>query len=499
MRLALALAFTALLAANAPWHQAFLPDDEGYELMKAWLLQRGHPLYGEIWSDQPPLHTWILSAAFRLFGTSIATGRAVALAFTALALWTLATLVGRRHGQLLAALALLALVLSPGFTRLAASATIMLPALAVALLGVVLLPPALRISGGEHLEKPISENPAPMTGTTPAPAAGRGRLFLAGVVFGLALQIKFIALIILPLVLCEFARQLPGGKPWPRLREFLRRLAVWTAGAALAFATVLALCPDASTAMLWSPHLSAATRATFAPGGPRLHATLRQDADVLALVGAGLLLGLVRRRLDYLPPLFLFLVAYVGHSWLRPFWGYYYLHLALPLAWLTALATGDLVAWTATAQRTGALLARFVLTAALLANVLAHLPERLEKSRAGLRGDVLGAPPAVLQILRDHAGAWAFADPPALAFQAGVPVPPEAAVLSQKRIRLGLFTEADFLRCLEKRRPGVVVLGAAPVGEAARAYLAEHYEPATPANITGILRLRRPPTVPARP
>ena len=181
VRLLLALAFTAVIAAGAPWHNAFLPDDEGYELMKAWLLQRGHPLYGEIWSDQPPLHTWILSAAFRLFGTSIATGRAVALAFAALALWALATLVGRRRGNLIAALALLALVLSPGFTRLAASATIMLPALAVALLGVALLEPAWQ--------------------------RGRlGGLFLAGVVFGLALQIKYIAVVILPLALCELVR-----------------------------------------------------------------------------------------------------------------------------------------------------------------------------------------------------------------------------------------------------------------------------------------------------
>lgn len=477
--------------------------------MKAWLLQRGHPLYGEIWSDQPPLHTWILSAAFRLCGVSIATGRAVALAFAALTLWSLATLVGRRHGNLVAALALLGLVLSPGFTRMAASATIMLPALAVALLGVVWLAPALGNFCGRKFANPPAGNldsPNLDLRTTPAPrVAGRAPaanlvgLLLSGGVFGLALQIKFIAVIILPLALCELARPLPGEKPWPPLREFLHRLTVWTAGAALAFAAVLALSPDATAAMLWSPHLSAATRAAFAPGGPRLNAWLRHDGDLLALAGAGLLLSLARRRTDYLPPLFLFLVAYAGHSWLRPFWGYYYLHLALPLAWLAALAAGDLTAWVATAQRSGVMLARFVVVAAMLANVLAHVPERLEKSRDNLRGDLGRSHQLVRAIIREHAGQWVFADPPALAFQAGVPVPPEAAVLSQKRIRLGLFTEADFIRCLEKRRPGVVVLGAAPVGEAARAYLAEHYEPATPPNTTGILRLRRPPTAPARP
>ncbi len=31
--------------------------DEGYELMKRWLVSLGHLLYLEIWNDQPPWHT----------------------------------------------------------------------------------------------------------------------------------------------------------------------------------------------------------------------------------------------------------------------------------------------------------------------------------------------------------------------------------------------------------------------------------------------------------
>lgn len=452
IRLGLALAFTAVLAAGAPWREVFLPDDEGFELMKAWLHQRGHTLYGEIWCDQPPLHTLLLSGAFHLLGTTIATGRALALAFAALSFWALGELVGRRHGNMVAALALLTLALSPGFTRMAASATIMLPAIAVALLAVVFIEPAKA-------------------------RTGRWWLALAGAVFGLAMQIKFIAVIVLPLAVWEVAR--PGDKAdsW---RLALRRLWVWGAGAGTTFLGGLLVFPEATADLLWAPHLSAAARAAFADGGVRLHALLRADAALLVLSGAGLCLAGARRQTALVPPLLLFALAYAGHLWLRPFWNYYYLHLALPLAWLAAVAMRDLTGWVAEAGTGRVLGLRFVLVAGLFTPVLARLPERVEQAREALRpGDAI-ARQMLADKIREHAGQWVFTDHPAIAFQAGVPVPPEAVVLSQKRVRLGLFTERDLIRCLERRQPGVVALGGGlPVGEAARAYLAAHYQPPT--------------------
>ena len=572
MRLVLALAATGLLAAFMPWHDVFVPDDEGFELMKAWLLQRGHPLYAEIWSDQPPLHTWLLAAAFHLFGPTIAVGRALALAFTALACGSLVTLVARRSGTGVAALALLGLLLSRTFTRNATSVTIMLPAIALALFAVVLIQPA-RTRGTLRW------------------------LIAAGAVFGLALQIKFIAVVLLPLALVELLRptapRSAGGPPaspvadtgsrsagvspaspataadrlpWAHLAQLIRRLAAWGTGATLGFATVLAFTPAATMDMLWTTHLSANTRTVFGPGGALLHGLLRHDADLLLLAAAGLLLALLRhcrnsvvgehtrpgcswmrpriqpggapphhepsarpetppvfregaenhtrggcapRQIqrvlrdtassEYLAPFLLLLVAYAGHCWLRPFWAYYYLHLALPLAWLVALATRDLTNWVATAQHRRAAVVRFLLVAALFTTVLVRLPERVTLARDALR---LGPPAAsahLLQTLREHPGEWVFVNQPAIAFQAGVLVPPEAVVLSLKRLWLGRFTEDDFLRCLERRRPVVVqpVMGL-PLGPAARAYLAEHYDATSPQPGLGFY-LRRPPAANPRP
>jgi len=47
--------------------------------MKASLVMKGYPLYEQIWSDQPPLLTYILVGVMRLFGTQVNTARSLLL------------------------------------------------------------------------------------------------------------------------------------------------------------------------------------------------------------------------------------------------------------------------------------------------------------------------------------------------------------------------------------------------------------------------------------
>lgn len=457
LRLLLALAFTGLIAAGSPWREVFHPDDEGFELMKGWLLERGFPLYTEIWSDQPPLHTLLLAAIFRVFGPSVAAARVVALAFAWLAFWCLGELAARRHGTLAAFLAMTSLALASGFTRIAASATIMLPAYALALASVVLV-----------VRSRFSRKP--------------WHLIIGGVCFGLAMQIKFTPVLLLPLVVWELLRtNTPGmGENPDDLRDRFRNLAVWSGGAAFAFAAIVALFPAMTTELLWHPHFSPATRAAFAtaPGPRALHAMLLADWDLLLLAAGGLLLAAYRRRVEFIPPLLLLVTAYAAHLWQRPFWGYYYLHLALPLAWLAALAVCELTQWVAERRSHRTLIAAFTLVVAMLIPCAARLPERADRAQNDLKTYDSDARSVLLEILRQHSGQWCFISHPGIAFQAGVPVPPEAVVLSQKRLRLGLFTQREFLHCLEQRQPGIIAnAGPDSFGQPGATYLREHYEP----------------------
>ena len=85
--LLLAAAFFGLVFLFSPFRERFEFDlDEGVEVIKGFLLARGYPMYTQIWSEQPPLFTYLLAVAFRLFGFEVDVGRILVLLFSALLL-----------------------------------------------------------------------------------------------------------------------------------------------------------------------------------------------------------------------------------------------------------------------------------------------------------------------------------------------------------------------------------------------------------------------------
>ena len=77
---AVALGFGVAVCLLAPLRTALeFGMDDGFELMKGWLVSLGHPLYREVWNDQPPLHTEVLGLVFRLFGPSAYAARLLTL------------------------------------------------------------------------------------------------------------------------------------------------------------------------------------------------------------------------------------------------------------------------------------------------------------------------------------------------------------------------------------------------------------------------------------
>lgn len=83
-----AIVYVVALICLAPIRTGFqFGGDEGHELMKALLVSRGHPLYKEVWNDQPPLYTLIVGAFFWLIGPSAFAARIITVGFSALLCW----------------------------------------------------------------------------------------------------------------------------------------------------------------------------------------------------------------------------------------------------------------------------------------------------------------------------------------------------------------------------------------------------------------------------
>jgi len=80
-------------------------EDEGYELMKGFLCNKGFALYKDIWSDQPPVFSLLLSAVFGAWGPTVLAARLLAAGFGLGLAAAFCFLVSRRFGYWCAVLA----------------------------------------------------------------------------------------------------------------------------------------------------------------------------------------------------------------------------------------------------------------------------------------------------------------------------------------------------------------------------------------------------------
>ena len=154
------------------------------------------------------------------------------------------------------------------------------------------------------------------------------------------------------------------------------------------------------------------------------------------------------------------------HLWHRPYWYYYGLHFAIPLAWLGAVGIVECfrALWNMDVQASRLAKLRFGMGwlgwSMLLSLVLTLAPERAWHEWRRLSAVSMALDdPMVIELRKDAARTrWVFADRVIYAFWAGLPVPPELAVIPRKRIWSGQFTEAELLECLERYRPEGIVL-----------------------------------------
>ena len=124
--------FVIMLAFSPYWDLFWIYSDEGFEVMKALLVSRGYPLYSQVWSDQPPLHTFLLALIFRINGPGVFAARLLTLCFTCLLIWAVVQMLRRAWSNWAALAAAILLVLLPTFPLLSVAALVGQPALALA-------------------------------------------------------------------------------------------------------------------------------------------------------------------------------------------------------------------------------------------------------------------------------------------------------------------------------------------------------------------------------
>jgi hypothetical protein len=442
--------------------------DEGYELMKAFLVSRGHPLYHEIWNDQPPLHTELVAFLFQVFGPSAYVARLLSVGFAMVLVGTINRLVRRQSGRVAGLVAVGSLVSSSYFFQLSVSVMLELPAMALAMAAVL---------GWTNY------------------FAGKGRwwLVISGVLFGCALQVKLTAVIFVPALAADYlvrriglGRQLKGPLAdsfWKASHEAM----VWCATVLLTVGSiVLAFYGSTAFPVFVGSHFSEGTRTAVASDGY----AFRSDSvlNELALwVPAAVGIGWIgfKRRWDRLLPVVLLVTVLAIHVWHRPFWYYYGLHFAIPLAWQGAVGIVESFRALWKMEVGVSLITRFRFGmgllgwSMLLALVLTLAPERAWHGLRRLCAVAVALEDPMVLVLRKDAGQtrWVFADRVIYAFWAGLPVPPELAVIPRKRIWSGQLTESELLEYLERYRPErMLLLSSLADWPSLPDYVQAHYE-----------------------
>lgn len=419
--IAIVVACIALLYSLLPLGTALeFGGDEGYELMKGFLVSKGFKLYQPIWSDQPPIFSLLLGCAFKTWEPTILIARLVAAGFGLILFVVFFQLVDCRIGRWPAILATFFLIASPVILELSVSVMQEVPAFAIALLSVLFL---------FQWQKKLH----------------CGWLLTSGALMGIALGIKLTALLIVPAVCVEmFLARVSGYRQLPK--QFLLDLFLWFSAAGAIFALIETVWGRGSVEVSFKAHFAehAILGMPKPEDFPMPFSIFWDHAECVVSAFVGMFF-ITKRKLwrTFAFPITLLFTALVVHFIHRPWWICYYLHTAIPLAWLAGYGIYETISllfklfarsqfrwhsWT-TWRGTG--------LCVLVALVLARSEGRLESGVQNLRSRPRVDESPIVGKMNEYANKthWVYADigEASYPFLAQLKMPPELAVVTLKR------------------------------------------------------------------
>ncbi len=433
-----AIAIFVVLQALLPLRTAILIGaDEGFEVAKATLLIKGCKLYTEIWNDQPPLHTFLLTEVLRHFPSSMLGPRLVTSGFAMLLLASVFVLFWRVNGRRVATIATVLLIASPGFLLLGSSCMLEIPALAptIAALGVLAL--------GNRSRWPVAE-------------------IVAGVLFGVAVEMKLISFVMLPLAALLVRvnrRQEPSA---PRNVTYCLLFMALSLVASMV-ATDLVASHGAYLAHFrqsWESHFGGMKSLSY--GSPNDHpfdwaALLRNwDLTIPAALGIVVWARQAPRTVAGAIPLIWLAYNLAVFGFHRPWWNYYYVHTAIPLCWCAAI--GIDAVWKKAHWPQGRFWRGFLALYALCAG--AWMVERLYLEVQVVRHSPQTYTSLFLKEMERYKAQsrWLYAEEPVYSFHSGIPLPPDLGVLAAKRYWSGEMTDARLTEDLVSSKPELILL-----------------------------------------
>jgi 4-amino-4-deoxy-L-arabinose transferase-like glycosyltransferase len=441
-----------------------LGGDEGYQLITSFLMSKGFVLYKDIWYDQPRVLVLLLELAFRTLGPSIFAARLIAAAFGLVLFAIFYQVVKLRSGRWTAILAAFFLLAAPSVLELSVSVMQEVPAFALALLSVLLV---FHWSKRSHWSWVAA----------------------SGAVMGLALATKLTGALVVPAIVVELVLSQTSKQHSPPTRSSFLPALQWSLAAGITLVCILLLWGRGGLHSSYQAHF-----ATPAPYGAERPADFPMPLGVffdhfecVLAAALGITLVIKRRQLrQFCLPAIWLATALVVHLFHRPWWMYYYLHLAIPMAWFAGIAIRE-----ATTPFFGLLLQgglqlsspvawKALALSALAAVALVRSEQRVEGSVRDLQARTRVKLDPMLSKIKEYAGRtrWIYVryTKEAYAFHAGLPMPPQLAVVSLKRFWSGQITISEIIDTCRRYQPEQILLAVPEVTSEWKSFLDQDYD-----------------------
>jgi 4-amino-4-deoxy-L-arabinose transferase-like glycosyltransferase len=442
----LVIAFITVVYLFFPFRNRLQFDgDEGINLMKASLVKKGYPLYEQIWSDQPPLLTFILVAVMRVFGTQVNTARVLILLLSIALLLAAFYILRRIWGYPHALVGTILIILLPFYLQLSVSVMVGLPSLTFAVLSL------LGVIAWHQDRKWIW-------------------LVLSSLAFSASVLIKvftgfLIPIILVGLLLGEWGRLRGKLKIW----DLVKPAMIWAGVFSLiTISAILIWVGPANLRQLYQSHVVGAL--IFNNESLTINYHLRHSLPILLLSIFGILFTIVAKRW-----LTLYLVFWMGSAYLlllrySPVWYHHQLLVTVPAAMLGGVAVGEGIHWALDAIRNRRLLRlRYLFAVLALASFALVIYDQVPDVSRRLRyGANLADGPLqtsdfylkVFQYVEQYAPEtkWEVTDLPMFPYRFDLLVPPNLVVFSRKRFKTDLIAKEELYKTIDAYRPEQVLI-----------------------------------------
>lgn len=424
--------------------------DEGINLIKSMMTLKGLELYSDVWSDQPPVLTAILASLFRMVGLKVNAGRVLILALSAATLGAATDYLSRRWGVMQAIFGSIALLTLPFYTTLSVSIMIGLPSIAFAMLSFVSLD-RWHQSDREFW------------------------LLASGVFLALSVFTKIWTVIIGPIFLAGILLQALRKRARDlSLFDRARPLFWWAIGILpVTLIVVFFMIGPANLLPLINVHLVAgeSPEMQVIAETRSINSFLEDSLLLFGLSFLGSLLVVWKKAWHALYPIAWALAGYALLSWIiLPAWFHHQLFITIPAAMLAAIAMGSALVDLSARLRESQMW-RWSTLPSLLVLVLTGfmLVDRVPPTADNFRLDLpnFGSPDLsgdvdfeIVALIGDYSDRteYLFTDRPMYAFRSGVSMPPELAVITQKRYSTGDPTQEEIYAALMETKPEQIII-----------------------------------------